>query len=172
MSYELDAVITSLNVTRLSKPMQSEWELYTKEVKRVPPIEEFIEFLRFRADALTSTKSSDHKPRPTELKPQQQPRKHRAAIHSTTPCSTNGPTSGFRYECQLCPGNKHPLFQCSIFSNMSVSQRGDYIRSKKLCYNCLAPGYKTVDCRSVARCRSCGGKHHTLVHENIAHQQW
>ena len=32
-------------------------------------------------------------------------------------------------------------------------QRGEHIRSKKLCYNCLAPCHETGDCRSLARCR-------------------
>ena len=47
---------------------------------------------------------------------------------------------------------------------MSIQQRGEHIKSRKLCCKCLAPGHQTGDCRSVARCRSCGGKHHTLVH--------
>ena len=49
---------------------------------------------------------------------------------------------------------------------MSISQRGEHIRTYRLCYNCLAPGHWTGDCRSVARCRSCGGKHHTMVHRD------
>ena len=55
-----------------------------------------------------------------------------------------------------------------MFNNMSVHQRGEHIRSKKLCYNCLAPGHQTGECRSLARCRSCGGKHHPLVHRETS----
>ena len=65
--------------------------------------------------------------------------------------------------CNLCNGEKHPLFQCPSFNSMSVSLRGDHIRSFRICYNCLAPGHKT-SCRSQSRCRSCVGCHHTLVH--------
>ena len=49
---------------------------------------------------------------------------------------------------------------------MTLSQRGDHIRNKRLCYNCLAPGHQTGECRSLARCRVCGGRHHTLVHRD------
>lgn len=161
--YELDAVLTSLNVTRLSKAMQTEWELHTKDTKSVPPIEEFVKFLRFRADALTTLKPSEPKYKPIEPKQEPHPRRHKAAIHSSTPQHS---THGCRYECQLCPGSKHPLYQCTIFNGMSIQQRGDHIRALKLCYNCLAPGHHTGECRSTARCRSCGGKHHTLVHRD------
>ena len=51
-----------------------------------------------------------------------------------------------------------------MFNEMSIQQRGEHIKSRKLCCSCLAPGHQTGDCRSVSRCRSCGGKHHTLVH--------
>ena len=38
------------------------------------------------------------------------------------------------------------------------------MRSRCLCFNCLAPGHNSTDCRSPARCHACGGKHHTLIH--------
>ena len=85
------------------------------------------------------------------------------AVHAVSPHSGPGPV-GFRYECNLCSGEKHPLFQCSKFNGMTVSQRGNHIRTFKLCYNCLAPGHKTTECRSIARCKTCSGRHHTLVH--------
>ena len=48
----------------------------------------------------------------------------------------------------------------------SIIQRGEHTRIYKFCYKCLPPGHQTRDCRSVARCRSCGGKHHTMVHRD------
>ncbi len=165
--YDLPSFLTSMLVQCIPKSLQVEWEIHSKEHRDVPPVEKFLEFVTFRADVLstppTATKAPEPQSRSTDIKPDHQPRRYKAATHSTTHCSTNGPNTGFRCECQLCPGNKHPLFQCTMFNNMSVHQRGEHIRSKKLCYNCLAPGHQTGECRSLARCRSCGGKHHTLV---------
>ena len=48
---------------------------------------------------------------------------------------------------------------------MSVQGREEHIRSKNLCTNCLAPGHQGQECRSWARCRQCGGKHHTMIHK-------
>ena len=57
------------------------------------------------------------------------------------------------------------LFLPVIFNNMNVQGREDHIRLKNLCTNCLAPGHQGRECRSWARCRACGGKHHTLIHK-------
>ena len=51
---------------------------------------------------------------------------------------------------------------------MNIQQREDHIRAKNLCSNCLAPGQQGKECRSWARCKSCGGRHHTLIHRNAA----
>ena len=170
--YDLPSFLTSMLVQCIPKSLQVEWEVHSKEHRDVPPVEKFLEFITFRADVLSTPPAATKAPEPqshsTDIKPDHQPRRYKAAPHSTTHRSTNGPNTGFRCECQLCPGNKHPLFQCTMFNNMSVHQRGEHIRSKKLCYNCLAPGHQTGECRSLARCRSCGGKHHTLVHRETS----
>ena len=53
---------------------------------------------------------------------------------------------------------------CPKFNDMSVHHRGDHMRTRRLCFNCLSPGHNSSDCRSPSRCRACGGKHHTMVH--------
>ena len=118
--YDLPSFLTSTLVQSISKSLQVDWEVYSKEKKGVTPVEEFLEFVTFRADILfTSTpavKSPEPQARPTDSRIDHQPRHYRAAVHSTSQCSSNGPNIGFRYECQLCPGSKHPLFQCSILT--------------------------------------------------------
>ena len=167
-------------VPTLPKPLQVEWEMYTKESKGVPHLDELSDFLKLRAKVLASytSVSVEQPPRfkPAEVKVERAPRKYRAAVHAATPRSSSNHSNssnssysanrpnGFRYECILCPGSKHPLFQCEVFREMSIQGREDHIRNKNLCNNCLAPGHMGKDCRSWARCRNCGGKHHTLVH--------
>ena len=72
--YEL---VTSLNVTRLSKPCKrSGYSIQMKStnlgVCRIPSL-----------SSRSTIKPSETKPRPTEPKPEQQSRKCRAAVHST-----------------------------------------------------------------------------------------
>ena len=44
------------------------------------------------------------------------------------------------------------------------------MKNHHLCFNCLAPGHKTNDCRSLARCKTCQEKHHTMVHQDRTDQ--
>ena len=50
---------------------------------------------------------------------------------------------------------------------MTASRRGEHTRTFRLCYNCLAPGHRTAECRSLTRCKTRGGCHHTLVHREV-----
>ena len=165
----LPSFLTSMFVPRIPKALQVEWEVHSKDSEGVPPIDDLLTFLGFRADVLssaaTSGKESEASSWPADRKQSQAGGKQTAAVHASTP--TPSPSSmpyGYRYECNLCPGLKHPLYQCSLFNEMTIHQRGDYMRSRRICFNCLAPGHNSTDCRSPARCRACGGKHHTLVH--------
>ena len=155
---QYSSCITSLSASSLTKALQVKWEMHAQETKDVPPVEDFIAFLRVRADALSvqSTQSSS-KPEPRP----EPPKRQRAAVHAAIP------TLGFKYECILC-ADKHPLYLCPKFNTMTVNQRGDHIRTHKFCYNCLAPGHKTADCRSIARCKTCSGCHHTMVHRDTS----
>ena len=49
---------------------------------------------------------------------------------------------------------------------MSVSQRSVHIKNNKCCSNCLIPGHKTKECRNSGRCRRCGKRHHTTLHQD------
>ena len=121
--YDFDAFLTSVLVPSIAKPLQIEWGVPSQDQKKVPPIDEFVKFIRFRASVLTVTPSV----KPPEVKTETHPKKDRAAVHAVSPHSGSGPGSGstgFRYECNLCPGGKHPIFQCVKFNNMTVSQRG------------------------------------------------
>ena len=102
--------------------------------------------------------------------------RQKAAVHTSTapppvqrtPSSPALPPSyqGFRFDCILC-NQKHPTFLCPKFINMPVPQRSDHLKANHLCFNCLAPGHKTAECRSLSRCRSCQGRHHTMVHRDV-----
>ena len=72
-----------------------------------------------------------------------------------------------RYPCGLCNAY-HFLHLCNTFLEMTVSQRREHVKSNNLCWNCLRTGHSAGNCRSDYRCRTCEGKHHTLVHTSTA----
>ena len=58
-------------------------------------------------------------------------------------------------------------FQLRKVQKLSVRERAELIKVRKLCFNCLRPGHRSEDCDG-SKCKQCGRKHHTLLHgENI-----
>ena len=100
------------------------------------------------------------------------PKQHSIPIGAATPAPTsrsnqvsNNQPPPYRWECTLCAPEKHPLFLCPKWQNMTVNQRKSHANAKKLCLNCLAVGHDTERCWSKYKCRKCGGTHHTTLHQ-------
>ncbi|XP_055585069.1 uncharacterized protein LOC129737925 [Uranotaenia lowii] len=64
--------------------------------------------------------------------------------------------------CSACSGT-HLLHECATFRKMSIASRDKLVRNNSLCRNCLRHGHLAADCTSRFLCRSCKGKHHTMV---------
>ena len=45
-----------------------------------------------------------------------------------------------------------------------------FVSSSRLCYNCLASGYRSQDCNRRGCCRERGAKHHSLLHTPHHHE--
>ena len=163
--FDIRSFLTSILHTCLSRSLQVEWEVHSNKTKGVPPIEDFLDFVMFRAAALSTQpppiiKAPEHK---QERKPKHQPR-HRVAMHVTTP------SGEFKYECLLCSPEKHPLYMCAKFNTFTINQCQEHLKNNRLCHNCLAIGHKTAECKSFARCKVCQAKHHTMVHKDATPQ--
>lgn len=65
--------------------------------------------------------------------------------------------------CSVCK-NAHHIHQCSVFRGQSAEERAATVKAKKLCVNCLREGHWVQKCKSNCRCRTCGRKHHSLLH--------
>ena len=134
--FELSPFLSSILTLCLPKILQTEGEVHSKESKDDPPLEEFLKFISFRADVLSAAPPPvvEGKPKSSEVKTESYPRKHRAATHANTarpsPNYRPASTEGFKYECMLCPGLKHPLFMCEVFNQMNVHKREEHVRTK------------------------------------------
>ncbi|XP_047535757.1 uncharacterized protein LOC125070100 [Vanessa atalanta] len=67
--------------------------------------------------------------------------------------------------CALCEEN-HNLFACKKFGSKQPKERQDFVQSKGLCFNCLAPNHSVKNCKLSKSCQKCGRRHHTLLHYN------
>lgn len=72
-------------------------------------------------------------------------------------------TNSLISECVFCETKGHTIYSCVRFGNLSPSLRVREARKRRLCFNCLKKGHRNTDCSS-GSCRTCGSKHHTLLH--------
>ena len=66
-------------------------------------------------------------------------------------------TSNPCYQCQA----DHPLYRCPVFEKMTVQQKWDLVKAKKLCRNCLRK--HSGECKSI-KCKHCNRFHHSQLH--------
>lgn len=67
--------------------------------------------------------------------------------------------------CSFCNDKSHYIGRCPQLMELSVANRFSRLQGSNLCFNCLKPGHATKQCAS-GNCRTCNGKHHTLLCRN------
>ena len=66
--------------------------------------------------------------------------------------------------CPLADGT-HKIWNCPLFSNMSVNDRYAAVRKQRLCYGCLGKGHAIKDCKvNACGINGCTKKHNRLLH--------
>ncbi|XP_046613760.1 uncharacterized protein LOC124302046 [Neodiprion virginianus] len=78
------------------------------------------------------------------------------------PANSVSVATATQQSCPVC-SNAHGVFECSDFLQMSISDRIQGAKKKKICLNCLDEGHFSANCRS-SGCKRCQEKHNTLLH--------
>ena len=67
---------------------------------------------------------------------------------------------------QACPkcGTQHSIYSCDAFRASNLDGKLEFVKNKRLCFNCLKPDHSIKDCKSKSTCRTCKKLHHTLLH--------
>ena len=63
-------------------------------------------------------------------------------------------------KCVYCEASEHRSSDCSKVKE--VSERREFLRKNRLCYNCTGSGHGAATCRS-KNCTKCGSRHHTSL---------
>ena len=64
---------------------------------------------------------------------------------------SNKTTESVGFKCWLC-GNKHRLKDCKRFISKSVSDRKQFIKEQRLCWNCFSKKHTLKECKSKFPC--------------------
>ncbi|XP_075990232.1 uncharacterized protein LOC142985872 [Anticarsia gemmatalis] len=144
-----DPLIVFLVVQKLDPESHKEWEqaaysVNSEDLSTWKDLREFLE-ATFRALELVTPASST---RTTKER----------VLHVTT--SENEK----KKSCVLCK-DVHTLCHCNAFNKMTIEERGEHVKTNKLCFNCLGAGHSVFKCRMPMSCRICKRRHHTLLHQ-------
>ncbi len=149
----LSEFLTHLAKASFDKSLKDDWEKYASDKLDKPNLADLRTFVDKRLLHMSPT--SEPLPSP--------------AI-STRPSTV--PTSGSQpprkkppSKCVVC-GDNHALMRCNTFVGYDVERRNRLIRDKRLCLNCFSDQHSCRFCTSKFSCKSCGGRHHSLLHKD------
>lgn len=69
-------------------------------------------------------------------------------------------------KCVLCQKDNHAIFKCFRFKKMSVQERVNFAKSKKLCVRCLSAEHNFESCPHSYQCYKCKEPHNFLLHKS------
>ncbi|KAJ8390520.1 hypothetical protein AAFF_G00103170 [Aldrovandia affinis] len=81
---------------------------------------------------------------------------------STNP---NKKGSAFEKPCMYCQ-QAHTLATCNKIKNQPHKERVEFLKSRGLCFGCLASGHLSKFCRKRTECKECELKHPDILHKD------
>ena len=77
-----------------------------------------------------------------------------------------------KLSCSLCK-EKHRFFKCEKYKKLTPIKKFEFVKGKKLCFNCLKDDHFTGKCTSRNTCfeRGCNEKHHTTLHDHFTERK-
>lgn len=67
--------------------------------------------------------------------------------------------------CFKC-NKDHLLYRCYEFKRLPYNKKLDFVKSKRLCINCLKGNHYANSCPSKYNCFHCNKRHHSLMHDS------
>lgn len=154
-----DAILIHVIVSKLDPETHKEWGLKQKK-DDLPKYKELEEFLRLRWQSLEMiVTESEVKSQPGVQRTQSFGSKSASFLSTTEHNNRKSIT-----KCFYCQDSSHKIISCSRYSILNTSDKINFIKSNRLCFNCLASGHSSSNCTSIGRCKICKSKHHTIIH--------
>lgn len=157
--YTIGQLLTAYFEGTCTEALRKEWRRYSSKCSDPPPLEMFMEFLKEQLKTASSTK--------VVIKGEAIPPAKSKPIRSPAPASKPSSKSVFRVQgqrqCAYCQGG-HSTFSCPSFREKTATQRREWVKERKLCFNCLGEKHKAEDCKSTHTCHECKRRHNTLLH--------
>ncbi|XP_055634668.1 uncharacterized protein LOC129774754 [Toxorhynchites rutilus septentrionalis] len=153
-----DLILTKILTSRLDDQTLQLWER-NQQHATLPNLKDTVAFLRSECQILERFQNRyQATPKQTQIKPFVSSKQSNQKSYTTAE------------SCLLCKEN-HRHFECPELHKLSPDQRYEKVKNLKICFNCLRPGHRTLDCSSKKTCSRCQRKHHTLLHQEPSYTE-
>ncbi len=154
----LEQFLVAVITERFDKRMKHEWSTHTADSTNLPIIREILDFFKKREFSLDDDPSirSFHSNQSKKTQSSQPPSKPLHHVLKAAPAS---------FKCPVCSQEGHAISKCPTFLELNQDKRQKAVKDAKHCFNCLCHKHALKDCQSTYTCRTCGAKHHTLLHK-------
>ena len=151
------AFLTSIIELKLDTGTMFEWQRHSQTKKTTPHYGDLLNFIDLSAQAYeTATSAQSRRQIKTD---------HHNGMKSHSRNVTSFATQAdSKNHCILCEFDRHPLYLCPKFKNMSHADKLATTKDENLCRNCLNGGHIAKQCKSLHKCKKCQRSHHTLLH--------
>lgn len=145
-----DAILIYMTVNKHDIQTRKEWEQSLKASFEIPSIKDLFCFL----ETTFRTLETINEPYPTH--------------YTSTSSKVNSSNSYFNIS-KTNRRNVHiSTAKCFQFAAMSSDSKREFIKTKKICRNCLNVGHFSYNCQVQSRCQICHQAHHTTLHNDCA----
>ncbi|XP_011880391.1 PREDICTED: uncharacterized protein LOC105568923 [Vollenhovia emeryi] len=158
---EWDAFLVRMLARLLDEDTREDWNIHLGSSTASPTLKAFEEFVNSRTQAWE--KRSSEQGKPTKDKKRTSWLSGKADVRSRSLVATASTAKG-GIECRLCKA-AHYLSNCSTYLSYALERRKRTVIRFHLCFNCLG-SHGVGRCPSSHRCRKCGSKHHTTLHDD------
>lgn len=149
-----DPLLNHIILLKLSSETIKNYECQLENVKEPQSYAEFMKYLESRFLALQSAeaKSGNFIEKNQSVNAQYK--------------SNNSQGKSYNYvekNCIKC-NSKHSTMECPELLKLSVDDRLNWVKEKKLCTNCLSNSHTINNCSSKYNCKVCKKRHNSVLH--------
>ncbi|CAI6367084.1 unnamed protein product [Macrosiphum euphorbiae] len=162
--YSIQAVAGAVACCKLDTVTRSASRVLDSSTKRLfeadqgahhlPTLNDLLIFIQSRCKILQNSSMSDAERKPAAFT-RRKPVMSRSSLLAAT--KEQDP------HCYACQGT-HYVYKCEKFKGLTTSARFQLVKSNNMCSNCLSGSHTASTCPSKYSCRTCSGKHHSLLH--------
>ncbi|CAG9137863.1 unnamed protein product [Plutella xylostella] len=150
-----DVLIIYLFSNKLDSVTGRKWEEHKNNFTNLPTLNDFILFLRNRADILETMHTN---------KSEKNNHQNNNSFHKSSRALVTSSFANKTMKCSLC-SESHRIMECSKFKDLTIEDRLIEATRLKLCKNCLRKGHSTQQCK-LGPCRFCNKRHNSSLHLN------